>query len=345
MEEQIKTVETSSPEGQQFQYAGFGRRFLAYFVDIIIVSLVVGSFSASFTFASGGSGKSTIIWLPSVLITAAYYIFFWVKYDGQTLGKRLMAVKVIKEDGSQLDFSVAIVRYIGYIISGFVFFLGFIWVAFDSKKQGWHDKIAKTLVVKTDQKPKTKLVVLILVLVSLLVVVVVGLLSFGMFKIFESVKENPEDLRKIEKFIEEIPGADTSTFKLSQSEADSLAYKVFDEINEHRSGRGLPTIAMDSRLCAYAQRRLQQISQLGRYDDAKGLYEDMSDTNTAKAYFFPSYARVGENYHPLTSLIIAGDIVSTWATGEKANINDVSAAQACVRADTESILVIIGFSK
>ena len=41
-----------------------------------------------------------------------------------------------------------ILRYLGYFLSSFVFCLGFIWIAFDKKKQGWHDKIAGTVVVK-----------------------------------------------------------------------------------------------------------------------------------------------------------------------------------------------------
>jgi uncharacterized RDD family membrane protein YckC len=57
-------------------------------------------------------------------------------------------MKVIRVDGSALDLGRAIARYAGYLVSIIPLFLGFIWIAFDARKQGWHDKIADTVVVK-----------------------------------------------------------------------------------------------------------------------------------------------------------------------------------------------------
>jgi uncharacterized RDD family membrane protein YckC len=51
-------------------------------------------------------------------------------------------------DGSRPDWVVSLLRYVGLIISFAVIFIGVIWVAFDGRKQGWHDKIAGTLVVR-----------------------------------------------------------------------------------------------------------------------------------------------------------------------------------------------------
>jgi uncharacterized RDD family membrane protein YckC len=68
---------------------------------------------------------------------------------GATLGKRVFGLKVVKEDGSVPGFGTALLRQtIGYWLSGAIFYLGFIWIAFDDKKQGWHDKIARTYVIR-----------------------------------------------------------------------------------------------------------------------------------------------------------------------------------------------------
>jgi uncharacterized RDD family membrane protein YckC len=59
---------------------------------------------------------------------------------------RLRVVRVA--DGSRVDLVIGLLRYVGLIISFVALFLGVVWVAFDSRKQGWHDKIAGTLVVR-----------------------------------------------------------------------------------------------------------------------------------------------------------------------------------------------------
>ena len=67
---------------------------------------------------------------------------------GQTIGKKMRGIKIIKTDGSDLTVGDAVIRYIGYLVSCFVFGLGLIWILIDANKQGWHDKIAKTYVIK-----------------------------------------------------------------------------------------------------------------------------------------------------------------------------------------------------
>jgi uncharacterized RDD family membrane protein YckC len=79
--------------------------------------------------------------------TLIYATSFW-SWRGQTLGKMLLSIKVIRTDGSNISVGYAVLRYLGYIISGVVLGLGFFWIAFDANKQGWHDKIADTYVVK-----------------------------------------------------------------------------------------------------------------------------------------------------------------------------------------------------
>ena len=62
---------------------------------------------------------------------------------------RIFGLRVIKTDGSDLTFVQGLVRWVGLVISFVVIFIGVIWVAFDAEKQGWHDKIAGTYVIKS----------------------------------------------------------------------------------------------------------------------------------------------------------------------------------------------------
>jgi uncharacterized RDD family membrane protein YckC len=82
------------------------------------------------------------------LASIAYFVGFWT-WRGQTPGMMLLGLRIARDaDGTPPGLGRSILRYIGYVISAFVLFIGFIWIAFDSKKQGWHDKIAGTVVVR-----------------------------------------------------------------------------------------------------------------------------------------------------------------------------------------------------
>jgi uncharacterized RDD family membrane protein YckC len=81
------------------------------------------------------------------LFSAVYFIGFWT-WRGQTPGMMLLGLRIARDaDGTPPGLARSILRYVGYVVSTIVLFIGFIWVAFDRKKQGWHDKIAGTVVV------------------------------------------------------------------------------------------------------------------------------------------------------------------------------------------------------
>jgi len=94
-----------------------------------------------------GDSGSLLASLLSIVIAFGYLIYFWTT-TGQTPGKKMMGLKVIATDGATLNVSKAVMRIIGYMVSGAILYLGFIWILFDTNKQGWHDKIAGTYVVK-----------------------------------------------------------------------------------------------------------------------------------------------------------------------------------------------------
>jgi uncharacterized RDD family membrane protein YckC len=82
------------------------------------------------------------------LASIAYFVGFWA-WRGATPGMMLLGLRIARDvDGTPPGLGRSILRYIGYFISALVLFIGFIWIAFDSKKQGWHDKLAGTVVVR-----------------------------------------------------------------------------------------------------------------------------------------------------------------------------------------------------
>jgi len=122
-------------------YAGFWRRLVAVIIDGVILGAITGVLMAIF------GAQQAASWLGSI-IGIIYVIGFWT-WRGQTPGKMVMGIKIIKTDGSPIGIGRAILRYVGYLVSAIIICIGYLMIAWDSKKQGLHDKIAGTYVVKT----------------------------------------------------------------------------------------------------------------------------------------------------------------------------------------------------
>jgi len=122
-------------------YAGFWRRLVAVIIDGVILGAITGVLMAIF------GAQQAASWLGSI-IGIIYVIGFWT-WRGQTPGKMVMGIKIIKTDGSPIGIGRAILRYVGYLVSTIIICIGYLMIAWDSKKQGLHDKIAGTYVVKT----------------------------------------------------------------------------------------------------------------------------------------------------------------------------------------------------
>ena len=83
-----------------------------------------------------------------VVIVIAYTILLWA-FLGGTLGQRALGMEIRREsDGRRIGFWRACLRYLGYIVAVIPFAIGLFWVGLDARKQGWHDKIAHTFVVR-----------------------------------------------------------------------------------------------------------------------------------------------------------------------------------------------------
>jgi len=138
----MATAATAAVSGAK---AGFWIRFVAILIDSIIVGIVNSVLAAILSFNT--NGRSGL----QVLLGLAYYVYFWSSnspWPGQTVGSKLLNIRVVRTNGSDLTISQALIRYVGFFISAICLGIGLIWAAFDPNKQGWHDKIADTYVIK-----------------------------------------------------------------------------------------------------------------------------------------------------------------------------------------------------
>ena len=138
-----------------FDYVGFWPRVGASIIDTIILIPIMGLLlwmvygNAYFSDANEDlyAGPAEIV--ISYILPAIAVIWLWLKIQA-TPGKMAISAKVVDtKTGGPMSTAQAIVRYLGYFVSTIPLCLGLIWVAFDSKKQGWHDKIAGTVVVRS----------------------------------------------------------------------------------------------------------------------------------------------------------------------------------------------------
>jgi len=135
-------------EHQSVTYAGFWARVFALIIDILILivpHLIINLLiDGRFTNSSGYANFCTLVfdWL--------YFAMLESGVNQATFGKRLLDIKVTDIYGGRISFARATGRYFSKILSTIILFIGFIMVAFDSRKQGLHDKIVDTLVVSND---------------------------------------------------------------------------------------------------------------------------------------------------------------------------------------------------
>jgi uncharacterized RDD family membrane protein YckC len=148
------------PVERRITVIGFGRRALAAILDSVfifflsmilstaagVVGLVLGMYSPEATEISNRFVVAT-----GLLVSILYYLVAWTKGGGQTIGNFTFLMRIVSTDGTPVSVFQAIVRYIGYYVSAFALSLGFLWAAYDKRRQGWHDKMARTYVISSDE--------------------------------------------------------------------------------------------------------------------------------------------------------------------------------------------------
>lgn len=129
-----------------FDLAGAGSRLISLLIDFLIL-FVVGIVLTQVSMSVNDVTFALILGLLSVFIQLAYFTYFFG--NGQTTGMGAMKIKLIGISGTYpIGYGKGFLRWIGMIVSAIPFYLVFIWILIDKKKQGWHDKIAGTYVVK-----------------------------------------------------------------------------------------------------------------------------------------------------------------------------------------------------
>jgi uncharacterized RDD family membrane protein YckC len=139
------------PDG--YRYAGFWLRVAASLIDtVLVLCITLPLLLAVYGVSPAGMTPSGFAAIPHILISyvvpAIAVIAFWVARQA-TPGKMVFGARIVDANtGNSLTVLQSIGRYLGYFVSTIPFGLGLIWVAFDPRKQGWHDKLAGTVVVR-----------------------------------------------------------------------------------------------------------------------------------------------------------------------------------------------------
>ena len=136
-------------------YIGFWKRFAATVADsvlwvLITAPLLIGLYGVDY-YQSEEAIKGSWDLLINHVLPVVLSVYLWLRFAA-TPGKMLFhAVIVDANTLKPITWQQAVIRYFGYIPSILVLGLGFIWVAFDERKQGWHDKLAHTVVIRKEK--------------------------------------------------------------------------------------------------------------------------------------------------------------------------------------------------
>lgn len=140
------------------EYAGFWSRVLASLIDTVLICIVVLPIVLSVYgpeyFDSDTLLAGPLDFLLTWVLPAIAVILFWV-YKEATPGKMALGMRVVDAtSGGPASTAQYVGRYFGYYVSTLPLGLGLLWVAWDPRKQGWHDKLAGTVVVRRRAAPQ-----------------------------------------------------------------------------------------------------------------------------------------------------------------------------------------------
>ena len=166
-EQAVRPTEPFARAQPELRLASISRRWLAIVIDGFIVAvatvllLLAGGAMAPLEAAMVSADEAAIAdafsqfqsttLIINLLVSGVYNVVLMVSFNGQTLGKMMLRLRVVKKRGGRITILDALLRNVfGYIVSQ-IFLLGYLWALFDREKQAWHDKMAGTLVVEERQ--------------------------------------------------------------------------------------------------------------------------------------------------------------------------------------------------
>jgi uncharacterized RDD family membrane protein YckC len=139
-------------QDSNLEYVGFWARVGASLIDtvlllIILLPVIYMVYGPAY-WTSGSFIQGPLDFLINYVLPAVAIIAFWIARQA-TPGKMAIGAKIVDaKTGNPASTGQLVGRYLGYYVSSIPLFLGIFWVAFDDKKQGWHDKLAGTVVVR-----------------------------------------------------------------------------------------------------------------------------------------------------------------------------------------------------
>lgn len=126
----------------QPEHVGFWRRLLAAAIDFLILFVVTTPLLLVF------NGRR--VFVIEFIVLAVAVIAFWRRY-GATPGKMAVGAKIVDaQTGERPSTARLVLRYFAYLVSALPLFLGYLWIGISRRKQGFHDKIARTMVIYDD---------------------------------------------------------------------------------------------------------------------------------------------------------------------------------------------------
>ena len=142
------------------EYAGFWIRTGAGLIDTILLMIIIIPVMSAIYGDAYWQGEALYLgtWdaLFNYILPAIAIILFWF-YKSATPGKMVLKLSIVDADtGNKPGVKQLIIRYLGYYVSSIPLLLGIIWVGFDKRKQGWHDKMAHTVVIRNNVNARTE---------------------------------------------------------------------------------------------------------------------------------------------------------------------------------------------
>ncbi|WP_229455871.1 RDD family protein [Massilia sp. KIM] len=141
-----------SLQASEFEYAGFWSRVWASLIDgvllaILTIPLVLAVYGSSY-WESERLIQGPADFLISYVLPAILIMLFWTKRS-TTPGKMAIGATIVDaRTGAKPSTGQFVIRYLGYFVSMIGLLIGYLWVGFDARKQGWHDKMAGTVVIR-----------------------------------------------------------------------------------------------------------------------------------------------------------------------------------------------------
>lgn len=146
-------------QSYELEYVGFWPRVGATLIDSILIGIITWPLLTVFYGDSYWTSEQFVQgpmdFLLSWVFPAVAVVLFWIARQ-DTPGKIAVSAKIVDaKTGNAPSIGQFILRYFSYFLAGLPLGIGIIWVAFDDRKQGWHDKLAGTVVVrKKNREPK-----------------------------------------------------------------------------------------------------------------------------------------------------------------------------------------------